>query len=82
MADILSHFLKINNGFFTGVLTFIGLITFLAGTLRYTPLVPELKFPLKTPFGKLPFFDGVFLYGIITLLLLGAAKGITLLALR
>ena len=79
MTDMVSHFLEINTSCLTVLMAVIGVITFLAGTLRYTSLIPELKFPFKTPFGKLPFFDGVFLYGMVTLLLLGAAKGITLL---
>ena len=39
--------------------------------LRHIPAVPEPKIRLKTPFGKLPFFDGVILYGSFMLILLG-----------
>jgi hypothetical protein len=40
---------------------------------RHIPAFPEPELPVKTPFGKLPFFDGVVLYGVVILLLLGLA---------
>lgn len=38
---------------------------------RHIPALPEPELPVKTPFGKLPFFDGVVLYGVVILLLPG-----------
>ena len=79
MTDILSLFLKITPSCFSVLMAITGLITFLAGILRYSSLIPEPELPLKTPFGKLPFFDGIGLYGIVTLFLLMLAKGMMLL---
>ena len=39
-------------------------IVFLAMSLRYIPGIPEPDLRFKSPFGKLPFFDGVVLYGL------------------
>lgn len=38
--------------------------------LKRLPAVPELEWPIKTPFGKLRFFDGIILYGFVILILL------------
>jgi len=37
---------------------------------KFLPAVPELELPVKTPFGKLRFFDGVILYSFVILVLL------------
>ena len=55
---------------------FAGGLLLLVGVLRYAPLIPEPEFPLKTPFGKLPFFDGVILYNLVIFILLCLVKGL------
>ena len=75
MAEIVSPFFKINISCFTALIIISAAVTFLAGILRYSAIVPEPGRPLKTPFGKLRFFDGIALYGIVTLLLSSLAKG-------
>ena len=47
---------------------------FFATIARHTPAIPEPELPLKTPFGKLPFFDGIILYGAFILILLALAN--------
>ena len=49
----------------------LGALVLFAAIARHIPAVPEPKFPMKTPFGKLPFFDGIVLYGTVILILLG-----------
>lgn len=52
---------------FTLLVAFLTLLTIV---LRLAPAIPEPELPIKTPFGKLPFFDGVILYGFVILILL------------
>jgi hypothetical protein len=54
----------------TSFLVLLALLVSVAAVLRYIPSIPEPCFPIKTPFGKLPFFDGVILYGAALLVLL------------
>jgi hypothetical protein len=77
MTEFLSQFFTFKGGWLA--LPIAGFITSLSCILRYSPFIPEPEFPLKTPFGKLPFFDGIALYGVITFLLLGLARVMTLL---
>ncbi len=41
---------------------------------RYIPAIPEPARPLKTPFGKVLFFDGVLLYGAMVMVFLSLLK--------
>jgi hypothetical protein len=52
----------------------VGLLIVLATIFRFKPLFPEPEIPVRTPFGKLPFFDGIILYGLVILILLGFLK--------
>jgi hypothetical protein len=50
---------------------FAGFTVVVALVCRFMPFFPEPELPVKTPFGKLPFFDSVILYGVVILILLG-----------
>jgi len=59
--------LHIDKPFFTPVDFFIvsmAVIVFLSVIFRYFPSIPEPKWRFRSPLGKLPFFDGVVLYGL------------------
>jgi len=42
------------------IVTFV----FLAMVLRYFPSIPEPNWRFRSPMGRLPFFDGVVIYGL------------------
>jgi hypothetical protein len=70
MKDIIIPLFKINTILTFGI-CFAGFTVFVALVCRFMPFFPEPELPVKTPFGKLPFFDGIVLYGFIILILLG-----------
>ena len=47
-----------------------GVLVFVAAVCRSVPSIPEPEYPLLTPFGKVPFFDGVVVYSLFVLLFL------------
>jgi len=49
---------------------FVGVILLLSLIFRQTSLIPEPRLPVRTPFGKLPFFDGVILYAAFIIICL------------
>lgn len=54
----------------------VSITVVLAIILKRLPSVPEPECPIKTPFGKLRFFDGVILYGFFILILLALVSWI------
>ena len=64
------------SSFLTFSLMVLGFLVGLASVFRYIPSIPEPSWPIKTPFGKLPFFDGVILYGAVMLIFFGILIGV------
>ena len=54
----------------------VGAIVLLAWVFRHIPSIPEPDMRLRMPFGKVPFFDGVVLYGLFTILCILTMKTI------
>jgi hypothetical protein len=71
MEDTYLHFLNPCSAILNFLAISLGVLVFFAVIARLIPAVPEPELPVKTPFGKLPFFDGIVLYGAIILILLG-----------
>jgi hypothetical protein len=70
MKDMLIQFLNPSNSLLNFLTLVVGLIVLLAGIFRHIPAIPEPDLRLRMPFGKLPFFDGIVLYGLFIVLLL------------
>lgn len=70
MKDMLIQSLNPNNSLLNFLTFMVGLIVILAGIFRHIPAIPEPNLRLRMPFGKLPFFDGIVLYGLLIVLLL------------
>ncbi len=71
MENACLHFLNACEIILDFLATGLGAGILFALVARHIPAFPEPELPVKTPFGKLPFFDGVVLYGVVILLLLG-----------
>jgi hypothetical protein len=54
---------------FSIAIGFVLSIVCLAIIGRFGAFFSEPEHPIKTPFGKLPFFDGIIVYGIVLALL-------------
>ena len=52
----------------------IAAIVFLAIVCRYFPIISEPRWRVRSPFGKLPFFDGIILYGLVIMPILVLLK--------
>lgn len=59
------------------LLVFTSCVVLLGGVFRHTSLIREPSCPIKTPFGKLPFFDGVILYGLFIIVGVFTVKAIS-----
>ena len=70
MKDILIHSLNPGSSFLSFLTLSVGLVVVLAGIFRHFPAIPEPDLPIRMPFGKLPFFDGIVLYGLLIILVL------------
>lgn len=70
MEDTIIPFFKNKNALTFGM-GLTGLIVSLVVVFRFIPSLPEPELPIKTPFGRLLFFDGIILYGVVILILLG-----------
>ncbi len=77
MKDILIQFLNPSSSFLNFLTFMVGLIVVLAGIFRHIPAIPEPDLRISMPFGKIPFFDGVFLYGLLIILVLVNIKFIS-----
>jgi hypothetical protein len=78
MMDMLLESLNPSSSFLNFLTLLVGLIVVLAGIFRHIPAVPEPNLRITMPFGKIPFFDGVFLYGLFIILVLISIKLISL----
>ena len=57
----------------------VAVLVFLAMIFRYFPNIPEPNWRFRSPVGKLPFFDGVVLYGLAFILICFTIKFIEVL---
>ena len=70
MKDIFIQSLNPNNSLLNFLTFMVGLIVVLAGIFRHIPAIPEPSLRFRMPFGKLPFFDGIVLYGLMIIFVL------------